>query len=110
MSTLLDIFSQEPSKPEQPAKRSRRRVDEPTPRLTAQQWRILEALGDGARLVVSQYPHLYELTWPSGIVEWHSRITINSLVKRSFLSWESTLTDAGRRALQVREQNKPGQL
>lgn len=107
METLTDEDA-----PAQPAKR--RRVDEYTLRLTAQQWRILEALEDGAMLStqVAEAGRLCMLIWHD-IQEWHGRSTTTSLEKRALIAKDGILyqlTDAGRHALKVRRQNKPGQL
>lgn len=95
----------------QPAKK--RRVDEYTLRLTQQQWRILEALGDGAALGVYLSGRLCTLTWRNDYWEWLSRRTATSLEKRSLIAPKGgvyLLTDAGRHALRIREQNKPGRI
>jgi len=95
----------------QPAKK--RRVDEYTLRLTQQQWRILEALGDGAALGMYLSGSLCTLTWRDGHWDWHSRRTATSLERRSLIAAEGAvylLTDEGRKALRIREQNKPGQI
>lgn len=108
-------YESAPVEETQPAKK--RRVDEYTPRLTKQQWRILEALEDGATLSTTYHNNLLTLSW-HGVHEWHSRKTITSLVKRNLTKHDGNgrepqvyaLTDAGRHALRIREQNKPGQL
>lgn len=88
----------------------RRRVDEYTLRLTAQQWRVLELLADGARFV-REGKSLLALLRASGIVEYYARSTAASLTKRGLITeMEYTISDAGRHALRIREENKPGQI
>lgn len=99
----------------QPAKtRKRRRVDEYTLRLTKDQWYILDALAEGAMLStqVAKANSLCMLIW-NDIQQWSHRSTPTSLEKRGLIAKDGILyqlTDAGRRALEVRAQNKPGQL
>ena len=108
-------YESAPVEEDQPAKPKRRRVEERTLRLTQQQWHILEALViSGSTLMPVAKTQLYELRWPDGAAEYHSRVTISSLVKRDlmriFLPHACQITDAGRHALRIREENKPGQL
>lgn len=113
MSTLLGIFRSNDEEEAQPAKTPKRRVDEYTLRLTSQQWRILEALEEGAELTTSKYSTFSTLVW-NGIHEWHSRNTTISLTKRKLISWSEGepqpyhLTDEGRHALRIRRENKQG--
>lgn len=93
----------------QPAKPKRRRVDEYTPRLTQGQWYILEALVNGATLA-GPVENLCWLTW-GDTQGWHSGATTKSLEKRGLIAKDGILyqlTDAGRHALRVREENRPG--
>ena len=100
---------------DQPATPKRRRVDEYTMKLTKQQWYVLEALVDGAKLSRAAGTRLFLLTWHDKR-EWHGGNTATSLVNRGLICNSETapqvytLTDAGRHALRIREQNKPGQI
>ena len=108
MKTLMESFTEEGEAEAQPAKK--RRVDEYTMRLTAQQWRILEALADGATLLTVFHSSNKLLSWNS-VSEWHSSKTITSLVKRNLIDatvFSYQLTDAGRHALRIRRENKQG--
>ena len=104
-------YASAPVKEDPPAKPKRRRVDEYTPRLTKRQWYILEALVNGATLV-GPVENLCHLFWgdTSG---WHSHATAKSLEKRGLIAKDGILyelTDGGKHALRIREQNKPGQI
>ena len=96
---------------DQPATPKRRRVDEYTPRLTKQQWHILEALVNGATLI-GPGRGLCSLIW-GDTQGWYGHTTIKSLEKRGLI-WRDgilyQLTDGGKHALRIREQNKPGQI
>lgn len=117
MKTLMETFAHQPEEePAPPAKR--RRVDEYTPRLTTDQWLILERLALGSVFSLSEYPSLIEeMSVDSfGVTEhvgWHGKRTTNSLVRRNLIERHDgklQLTDEGRKALRLREENKPGQL
>ena len=112
MKTLMESLTEEREAEVQPAKK--RRVDEYTMRLTQQQWRILEALEDGAMLSteVAEAGRLCMLIWHD-IQEWHGRSTTTSLEKRALIVKDGILyqlTDGGKHALRIREENKPGQI
>lgn len=99
---------------DQPATPKRRRVDEYTMKLTPHQWRILEALADGAMFSARIAPasRLCMLIW-NDAMEWCGRSTPASLEKRGLIAKDGILyqiTDGGKHALRIREQNKPGQI
>ena len=104
-------YESAPGEEDQPATPKRRRVDEYTPRLTTGQWHILEALVNGATLA-TPVGSLCLLIW-GDTQGWYSQATAKSLEKRGLIWRDGILyqiTDGGKHALRIREQNKPGQI